>query len=91
MFGASLDLMVGGMNQEQALEKVEEFLAQRGMDLPTVIVAEKEYGKVEEDFGLSDGIPVTLAYDRNGKLVDRQEGQATKERFEEMVKKALGE
>ena len=40
---------------------------------------------------LPGAIPVTLAFDRNGKLVDRHEGEATRERFAAMMKKALGE
>jgi hypothetical protein len=34
-------------------------------------------------------VPVTLAIDRTGNIVDRQEGQADKRRFAEMMERAL--
>jgi hypothetical protein len=36
-------------------------------------------------------VPVTIAIDAAGRIVDRHAGQATRQQFQEMMRKAIGE
>jgi thiol-disulfide isomerase/thioredoxin len=89
VLGVSYDLMIGGTEREATLAKVRTFLDGRGIALPTLVYEADDSDAIEARFSLPGFIPVTLAYDRTGKLVDRQDGEATRERFAEMMQKAL--
>ena len=90
VLGVSYDLMAATTTRAEVEAKVRAFLQERDLPLPTVILDASDFDAVDERFELPGGIPVTLAYDRDGKLADRHEGAATRERFEEMMRKALG-
>jgi hypothetical protein len=62
----------------------------RELSLSSVILEPDEVERVDERFELPGYIPVTLAFDRAGNLVDREDGPASRERFEELMRKALG-
>jgi len=90
VLGVSYDLEIPGVAPEEGVQKVRAFLAERGLALPTVVYEAPDELEINAHFGLPGGVPVTLAYDRDGKIVDRQQGEATRARFEEMMRKALG-
>jgi len=45
---------------------------------------------IDARFDLPGQIPVTLAIDRSARIVGREEGEGTRERFEELARQALG-
>jgi hypothetical protein len=71
-------------------ETVRKFLAERDLPLPGVIYDAPDSESIDTRFDLPGYIPVTLAFDKSGKLVDREDGPATRERFAEMMQRALG-
>jgi len=85
----SYDLMIPGESRESAVAKLEAFAAERGIDAPILVYEADDYDGINEAFDLPGQIPVTLAFDRDGALVDRQHGQAGKARFVEMLERAL--
>jgi thiol-disulfide isomerase/thioredoxin len=87
--GVSYDLMVPGVERGQAVEKVRGFLVKRELALETLIYEAPDFEAIDARFQLPGAIPVTLAFDRDGKVVDRSEGETSRERFAEMARKAL--
>jgi len=85
----ALDLMVP--RRIDTVEGIAAFAAERGFALPILAFQgeEDDLGKLAEHYEMSGGIPLTLAISRNGKVVDRIEGRASKERLERMIEKAL--
>ena len=90
VLGVSFDLMQPKDLPEPTLAKVRQFLTQRQLAFETLICERAELGKLIERFDLPDGIPITHAYDAQGKLVDQHLGLADRARFVEMMEKALG-
>ncbi len=90
VLGVSYDLMVSGVDEAEVPGMVEEFLADRGLDLETVVYDAPDYDAINARFDLPGPVPVTIAFDATGKEVDRHVGQADEARFESMMKKALG-
>lgn len=88
--GISYDLMVPGADREGIEDTMRAFMARKGMDYPVLIYDEDDYDALNERFELFGEVPVTLAIDAQGTVVDRQRGRATRERFEEMMRAALG-
>lgn len=90
VIGVSHDLLFPKVPAEQVAGQVKAFLQERGLSLATVVLEPGEVEAVEARFELPGYIPVTLAFDRDGKLVGREDGAASKERFEELMRAALG-
>jgi hypothetical protein len=90
VLGVSLDLLGPGAARETAVEKVRSFLAARELELPTLIYEPAEYEALSKAYQLPGAVPITLALDRTGKVVDHHLGQAEAERFREMARKAIG-
>lgn len=90
VLGVSYDFMVPGVTREDVLQQVSDFVADRGIDIPILIYEADDYDAINARFSLPGPIPVTLAIDRNGEIVDRQEREADKDRFTAMMEKALG-
>jgi thiol-disulfide isomerase/thioredoxin len=90
--GISYDYMVdtGGADGAAVQASVREFLAGRDLHYDSLIYDEIDHEAINERFELPGEIPVTLALDKDGRIVDRQHGRAGRERFEEMMRKALG-
>jgi len=90
LVGISYDLMVAGSNPDTIVGETRDFLAARELDLAVLIFDEADFDAINERFSLPGEVPVTLAVDKHGTIVDRHVGKADKARFEEMMQKALG-
>jgi thiol-disulfide isomerase/thioredoxin len=90
VLGVSYDLMIPGADSATIETTVREFLEGRDHHLPTVIYDADDYNAIDEYFELPGPVPYTLAIDKAGNIVDRQEGSASKARFTEMMVAALG-
>jgi thiol-disulfide isomerase/thioredoxin len=88
--GISYDLMVAGADETAIVDTMRKFLERRELDLPVLIYDEADEEAINARFDLPGGLPITLAIDRSGSIVDRQDGQAGQARFEEMMRRALG-
>jgi thiol-disulfide isomerase/thioredoxin len=85
VLAVSLDLIQPYNPAVKSAADVGAFAQERRLDLALLVL---EGGTVEEAvvrLSLPGPIPYTIALDRNGKVVATQEGQATRERFEEML------
>lgn len=85
----SYDLMIPGETRETVQTKLEAFAAEKGMDVPILVYDADDYAAINDRFDIPGPIPVTLALDGSGKIVERQHGAAGKERFDEMMRRAL--
>ena len=85
----SYDLMIPGATRETVRPKLEAFTAERKMDVPVLVYDAEDHDAINDRFGIPGEIPVTLAIDKSGKIVDRQFGAADKDRFEEMMRRVL--
>lgn len=91
LLGVSYDLMIEGASREEVPGQVRAFLARKRLDLDVLVYDALDHLAINARFSLPGEIPVTLAFDREGKLVDRQEGPGDRARFTEMMRRALGE
>lgn len=85
----SYDLQVPKAEPTKVLERVERFVAGRKWGLEVAILEAAHIEAFHERFDLPGPIPVTLAFDAQGKLVDRQEGECDIDRFHELATRAL--
>lgn len=85
----SFDTQISEEPAETVRKRVHAFVGQRGWNLP-VLVYSGDYDALNERYDLPGPIPVTLAIDARGQIVDRQEGASSAARFEAMLKRALG-
>lgn len=85
----SYDLVLPDVTPQAAREQVLAFRADKGMDLPVYVLQGADLDAINARFDLPGPIPVTLAIDREGRIVDREEGQASRERFEALMAAAL--
>ena len=91
MVGLSYDLMVAGADATTIEDELRVFLDKRGLDYPILVYDEDDYELIEARYDVGGEIPVTLAIDAQGRIVDRQRGRASRDRFDEMMRKALGD
>lgn len=89
VLGISLDLLGPGGERAQVLDKVRSFLAAREFELPTVVLEPAEYQALSAHYDLPGAVPVTLALDARGKVVDRHLGEASAEQLRALLAKAL--
>lgn len=85
----SYDLMVPDVTPEGAREQVRAFAAEKGMDLPVYVFQGDDFDAIDAHFDLPGPVPVTLAIDREGRIVERQVGKAGRARFDAMMEAAL--
>jgi thiol-disulfide isomerase/thioredoxin len=90
VIGVSYDLMIPAARREDVLPRMERFLAARELDFDVLVFDGEDFDAINARFDLPGEIPVTLAIDREGRVVDRHEGKASAARFEAMMQKALG-
>ncbi|MCC7012999.1 MAG: TlpA family protein disulfide reductase [Planctomycetes bacterium] len=86
----SYDLQIPEANAQAIVPRVKRFIDNKGFDVPVLVYDAPNPDAINERFDLPGHIPVTLAFDKDGRLVDREDGEAGKERFEELMKHALG-
>jgi hypothetical protein len=75
---------------DQVRERVAKFVGGRGWGLPVLVYDGPDLDALNERFALPGPIPVTLAFDAQGREVDREEDAASAERLAEMLATALG-
>ncbi len=85
----SYDLMIPGETRDTVRGKLEAFAAEKGMEVPILVYDADDYEAINDRFEIPGPIPVTLALDEKGEIVERQHGAAGKERFDEMMRRAL--
>lgn len=90
VLGVSYDLMVAGADSAAIEQNMQEFFQRRGVNLPTLVFDGDDYEGINALFDLPGEVPVTLAIDSSGAIVDRQHGSADRTRFAAMMEKALG-
>ena len=88
--GVTYDLMVPGPPAEEVHKRVSLFVDKKGFHFDHYLFDDADYDRINERLDLPGPVPITLALDAEGNEVDRQEGQAGRERFEAMMNKALG-
>jgi thiol-disulfide isomerase/thioredoxin len=86
----SYDLMVPDVTPADALRQVREFVAARKIDVPVYIYDAPDYEAINRRFGLPGPVPMTVAIDGRGRIVDRHAGKAGRAGFTAMMRKALG-
>ena len=89
VLAVSFDLMIPDAERGEVVETGRAFLAERDIALPVLIYDAPDYEAINAHYELPGGVPVTLAFDRTGKIVDRQDGPAGKARFATMMRMAL--
>jgi thiol-disulfide isomerase/thioredoxin len=87
----SYDLMIPDVTRDGVLKQMRAFVEARKIDAPVLIYDAPDYDAINERLGLPGPVPVTIAIDATGRIVDRHTGQATRQQFQDMMKKALGE
>ena len=87
----SYDAQLEGGAPAEIEARVREFVAKRGWGLPVHVATAESLKAIEERYDLPGPIPVTLAFDEEGRLVDREDGPSERERFEALMRRALGE
>lgn len=90
VLGISFDLLIPDVARDEGLQLVVDYLKEQDLALPTLVYDAHDFDAINARFELPGPIPVTLAYDRDGRIVDRHAGEADRERFVEMMQKALG-
>ena len=89
----SYDLMVPdrGLDRVSGAAKVKRFLEERKFalgDHVRVVLYDDEVSKLDDRFDLPGPIPTTVVLDREGKVVGREKGAATRARFDELFSAA---
>lgn len=86
----SYDLMIPGVTPADVLKQVRTFVAARKIDAPVYIYDGPDYEAINRRFGLAGPVPMTVAIDPTGKVVERHAGKAGKAGFIAMMQKAIG-
>ena len=91
MLGVSYDLMEG-LSMEEAVPALQMVFAKEQIgEFTTVLYDADHFDDIENHLQLDGGLkPQTVAIDRDGNVVDTQSGGADRDRFVEMMRKALG-
>ncbi len=83
------DLQTPKADPDKTLERVQRFVTARKWGLDVAILRADQIDAFHDRYDLPGPIPVTLAFDKQGQLVDRQEGECDAARFEELAQRAL--
>lgn len=86
----SYDLQIPKADPTTILPRVARFVEGRKYDLPVLVYDAPDQEAINERLKLPGHIPVTLAFDKDGREVDRCEGEADRARFEQLYGRALG-
>ncbi len=85
----SYDLVTSEAPREDTVREVGAFVAEQKLDLPVFLYDGPNDEGINRRFGLPGAVPVTLAIDRRGKVVERHLGRATKDRLGALIRRAL--
>lgn len=85
----SYDLMIPDATPNGALKQMQAFVAARKIDAPVYIYDAPDYDAINRRFGLPGPVPMTIAIDPTGRVVDRHAGQAGRAGFVAMMNKAV--
>lgn len=85
----SYDLVTSEGPREETVKEVNAFVVEQKVDLPVFLYDGRDDEEINRRFGLPGAVPVTLAIDKHGKVVERHLGRATKDRFGTLIKRAL--
>jgi thiol-disulfide isomerase/thioredoxin len=86
----SYDLMIPGVTPDGVLKQVRAFVAARTIDAPVYIYNGPDYDAINQRFGLPGPVPMTVAIDRTGHVIERHAGKAGRAGFIAMMQKAIG-
>jgi thiol-disulfide isomerase/thioredoxin len=90
--GQGLKVLLVSADLETELPAVKKFLAERGVEFPAYLKAEKDQEFIDGMGKQWEGaLPATFLYDGTGKLRDFWEGETAFSVFEQRVVKILGE
>ena len=85
--GRGLKVLLVSADDEGDLPQVKRFLAERGVDFPTYLKAQKDMEFINGlDPRWSGALPATFLYDGTGRLRDFWEGKTTYALFEQKVR-----
>ena len=90
VIGISQDLFVPDSTEQSSLAAVKKVAAARGVTFPMLILKDRTLDGLNALFNLPGPVPCTLALDKDGREVDREEAGADEERFRQMMRRALG-
>ena len=86
----SYDLMIPDVTPDGVLKQMRTFVAARKIDAPVYIYNAPDYETINQRFGLPGPVPMTIAIDPTGRVVDRHSGKAGRAGFVAMMRKAVG-
>ncbi len=81
----SFDLQLPRSDRSTVAARVQKFVEERKWGLSCVVIDPSAIEALNERFDLPGGIPVTLAFDKFGHVVDREDGACEKARFAELA------
>lgn len=81
------DLVVLGVSIDDSAEMLKPYAAKKKMNYPVLVGLDRQ--DVQDAFGPLFGIPVSVFINRDGTIVRRHSGIATKEQFEKEIKQLL--
>lgn len=84
------DLMTPGVDPTAMLSTLADFQSARGLHYPVLVYDGDDYEAIDQALQLPGPIPVTLAFDANGKEVARIEGATDAAGFRGLARAALG-
>jgi len=87
--GVSYDFMVPGPTRDEALQSVAAFQRQESIPFPLLVFEGKDYQEINAALRLPGPVPVTLAFDAEGREVARLESGADLAGLRLLARKAL--
>ena len=90
VIGISQDLFVPDATEASSLAAVKKVMAECGVTFPVFILKDRTLDGINKLFDLPGGLPCTLAFDKDGREVDRDESGGDEDRFRQMMRRALG-
>ncbi len=92
LLGVSVDLSAPGRTLDQVVGEMPRFLDSHGVRYPVLIYGASDLGPLVRQFALADGeIPITVAFDRGGRIVAVHHGRATRRDLETLIERASGQ
>ena len=87
--GISFDMAQRGVTLPATLDQLDSFLRARAIEFPILLLADGDPRRLNDRFDLPGNLPVTLAIDRDGRVVEVHEGAASRADFERLAAAAF--